>query len=91
LLVCSFAPRDGGEEAHLPLYPDIEPFATGRLRVSDLHELYYEQTGTPDGKPAVFLHGGPGGGLDPYYRRSSIRSYHPSSSTSVAPAKHARA
>ena len=53
----------------MPLYPDIEPFASGRLRVSGLHELYYEQVGTPDGKPAVFLHGGPGGGLDPYYRR----------------------
>jgi proline iminopeptidase len=53
----------------MPLYPDTDPFATGRLRVSDLHELYYEQVGTPDGKPAVFLHGGPGGGLDPYYRR----------------------
>ncbi|HLF77170.1 MAG TPA: prolyl aminopeptidase [Dehalococcoidia bacterium] len=53
----------------MPLYPDIKPFASGRLRVSDLHELYYEQVGTPDGKPAVFLHGGPGGGLDPYYRR----------------------
>jgi proline iminopeptidase len=34
-----------------------------------LHELYYEQIGTAGGKPALFLHGGPGGGLDPYYRR----------------------
>jgi proline iminopeptidase len=53
----------------MPLYPEIEPSATGRLRVSGLHELYHEQVGNPDGKPAVFLHGGPGGGIDPLYRR----------------------
>lgn len=51
------------------LYPPIEPFDTGYLKVSDLHTLYYEQVGNPDGKPAVFLHGGPGGGIDPIYRR----------------------
>lgn len=51
------------------LYPPIEPFDTGRLKVSDLHELYYEQVGNPNGKPAVFLHGGPGGGLTLDYRR----------------------
>ena len=44
------------------LYPPIEPFRTGFLRVSDVHELYFEESGNPDGKPAVFLHGGPGGG-----------------------------
>ena len=51
------------------LYPTIEPFDTGRLRVSDIHELYYEQCGNPNGKPVVFLHGGPGGGLVEDYRR----------------------
>ena len=51
------------------LYPAIEPFDTGRLRVSPVHELYYEQCGNPQGRPAVFLHGGPGGGLIPDYRR----------------------
>lgn len=51
------------------LYPAIEPFDTGRLKVSPIHELYYEQCGNPDGKPAVFLHGGPGGGISPDYRR----------------------
>lgn len=51
------------------LYPEIEPFDTGRLKVSPIHELYYEQVGNPKGKPAVFLHGGPGGGLTKDYRR----------------------
>jgi proline iminopeptidase len=50
-------------------YPEIEPFDTGRLKVSPIHELYYEQCGNPNGKPAVFLHGGPGSGIVPDYRR----------------------
>src|SRR5690606_36130076 len=44
------------------LYPAIEPFRTGHLRVSDVHELYYEECGNPRGKPALFVHGGPGAG-----------------------------
>jgi proline iminopeptidase len=51
------------------LSPPIEPYRTGRLRVSELHTLYFEECGNPKGKPVVFLHGGPGGGLDPDYRR----------------------
>ncbi len=51
------------------LYRPIEPFDTGRLRVSPVHELYYEQCGKADGQPVVFLHGGPGAGLVPDYRR----------------------
>jgi len=51
------------------LYPEIEPFDTRRLKVSPIHELYYEQVGNPTGKPAVFLHGGPGGGMVSDYRR----------------------
>ena len=51
------------------LFPEIENFDEGRLRVSTLHELYYEQSGNPDGKPIVFLHGGPGSGTKPTYRR----------------------
>jgi len=50
------------------LYAPIEPFRTGHLRVSDVHEIYFEESGNPDGKPAVFLHGGPGGGTDPKMR-----------------------
>ncbi len=46
------------------LYPAIEPFRHGYLRVSDVHEIYYEECGNPAGKPAVFLHGGPGAGSD---------------------------
>jgi proline iminopeptidase len=51
------------------LYPEIEPFDSGMLQVSGLHTLYYEQSGNPNGKPVVFLHGGPGGGANPKCRR----------------------
>lgn len=51
------------------LYPSIEPFDSGQLAVSERHTLYYEQCGNPDGKPVVFLHGGPGGGCGPVSRR----------------------
>lgn len=51
------------------LYDPIEPFDTGRLQVSPMHNINYEQAGNPDGQPVVFLHGGPGGGLVPEYRR----------------------
>jgi len=51
------------------LYPEIEPFDRGTLRVSPVHAIYYEQSGNPRGKPAVFVHGGPGGGTDPKQRR----------------------
>jgi proline iminopeptidase len=50
--------------ARRELYPAIEPFRHGYLRVSDVHEIYYEESGNPAGKPAVFLHGGPGAGSD---------------------------
>jgi len=51
------------------LYPEIEPFDSGMLKVSDIHTIYYERVGNPDGIPVVFLHGGPGGGLIPMYRQ----------------------
>ncbi|GBG60540.1 hypothetical protein CBR_g8564 [Chara braunii] len=47
------------------LYPPIEPNVTGYLKVSDLHSLYWEESGNPQGKPVLFLHGGPGGGTSP--------------------------
>ncbi|AYF77816.1 prolyl aminopeptidase [Nocardia yunnanensis] len=51
------------------LYPPLEPYAQGMLEVGDGQSLYYEVSGNPDGKPAVFLHGGPGGGTSPYHRQ----------------------
>lgn len=47
------------------MYPDIEPYDTGMLTVSDIHKVYYEQSGNKTGKPVIFLHGGPGGGTSP--------------------------
>jgi len=51
------------------LYPEIQPYQTGMLDVGDGHSLYWELSGNPDGKPVVFLHGGPGGGSSPEHRR----------------------
>jgi len=50
-------------------YPEIEAYQSAHLKVSDLHSIYYEQVGNPQGKPIVFVHGGPGGGVDPSMRR----------------------
>jgi proline iminopeptidase len=55
--------------ARRTLYPPVEPWDSGLLRVSPRHEIYYEQCGNPYGQPAVFLHGGPGGGGDTTPRR----------------------
>lgn len=51
------------------LYDPIEPYETGTIDVGDGHTLYYERSGTPGAKPAVFLHGGPGGGISAKHRR----------------------
>ncbi|ORM36983.1 prolyl aminopeptidase [Williamsia sp. 1135] len=50
-------------------YPPIEPFAAGHLDVGDGQQIYWEQSGNPAGKPAIFVHGGPGGGTAPAQRR----------------------
>jgi proline iminopeptidase len=50
-------------------YPEIEPYNSGFLQVSDEHWIHYEESGNPAGKPVVFLHGGPGGGTSPRQRR----------------------
>jgi len=56
-------------QSRLTLYPEIVPYRTGRLKVSDLHEIYFEECGSPSGKPVVLLHGGPGGGINALMRR----------------------
>ncbi|ETL79374.1 prolyl aminopeptidase, variant 1, partial [Phytophthora nicotianae] len=53
------------------LYPAIQPFNTGTLQVSPVHELYYEECGNPYGKPVIMVHGGPGAGCS-----ASMRRYH---------------
>ncbi|WP_019142929.1 prolyl aminopeptidase [Noviherbaspirillum massiliense] len=54
--------------ANPSLFPPIEPYRSGRLAVDELHTLYWEECGNPDGQPVLFLHGGPGGGLSPKHR-----------------------
>ncbi|MGK5550088.1 prolyl aminopeptidase [Actinomadura kijaniata] len=51
------------------LYPPVEPYDHGLLDVGDGSEIYWEICGNPDGRPALFVHGGPGGGLLPDFRR----------------------
>ncbi|XP_077978420.1 putative proline iminopeptidase [Glandiceps talaboti] len=57
----------GSAEDHL--YPEVDAYDNGRLKVDDIHELFYEQSGNPSGKPVVFLHGGPGNGIFVHDRR----------------------
>ncbi|MDB5102862.1 MAG: Proline iminopeptidase [Fibrobacteres bacterium] len=54
---------------HPGLYPEIEPYRTGFLQVSPIHSIYFEEAGQPNGFPALFLHGGPGAGINPKHRR----------------------
>ena len=58
-----------GPEGIRTLYPPVEPYECGMLDVGDGHQVYWEVSGNPDGKPAVFLHGGPGGGTYPQHRQ----------------------
>ncbi len=51
------------------LFGEIEPYRSGMLPVSPMHSIYYEESGNPDGKPVLFLHGGPGSGSGPLWRR----------------------
>lgn len=51
------------------LYPPVKPYRTGRLHADAGHQIYFEESGNPRGKPAVYLHGGPGGGTEPRMRR----------------------
>lgn len=51
------------------LFPPIEPYNSSFLDVGDNHTLYFEEVGNPNGQPAIFVHGGPGGGISPSYRQ----------------------
>ena len=60
----------------LTLYPPIEPYRHGMLAVDELHTLYWEECGNPDGMPVLFLHGGPGSGLSPSHRQFFDPAYY---------------
>ncbi len=71
------APHDAGVHHNLfvrqampfkELFPPIEPYAAGFLPVDNLHTLYWEESGNPNGTPVIFLHGGPGAGSNPRHR-----------------------
>ena len=62
-------PSVSGAQNRRGLFPDNEPFATGYLTTGGPHEVFYEECGTPHGKPCVILHGGPGGAINPTMRR----------------------
>ena len=66
LLACS---TTSVTEESAALWPDIEPYITDYLQVSDIHKIYYEACGNPEGLPVFVLHGGPGARISPYYRR----------------------
>ena len=55
--------------ANAKLYPPINPYNEFYLKVSDLHTIFVEESGNPNGKPVIFLHGGPGGGIESIYRQ----------------------
>ncbi len=59
-----------------PPYPAIDPYRTGVLKVSDLHDIYFEECGNPDGVPALMVHGGPGGGANAFMRRLHDPAYY---------------
>ena len=52
-----------------PLFPEILPYNDFYIKVDDMHELYVEECGNPDGIPAIFVHGGPGAGCEPWHRQ----------------------
>ena len=69
LFIFSCCKDDAISNNEIELWPEIEPYESGYLKVSDIHEIYYELCGNPEGKPVIVLHGGPGIGSSPSYRR----------------------
>ncbi len=61
-----FCNQSSGNQAADKLYPQIQPYKTGYLKVSELHEIFYQFGGNPHGKPVMVLHGGPGAGCSPH-------------------------
>ncbi len=57
------------DNSRLSFFPEIEPFKTGFLQVTECHRLYYEEAGNPEGQAVIVVHGGPGGGINPKQRR----------------------
>jgi proline iminopeptidase len=68
-LLTSYPWSDTRAEKSAELWPAIEPYENGYLKVSDIHEIYYELCGNPQGTPVFVLHGGPGAACSPYQRR----------------------
>ena len=58
------------------LYPPLEPNRSGHLAVDEIHTLYWEECGNPNGVPVIFLHGGPGAGLSPTHRQFFDPAYY---------------
>ncbi len=69
VLACSHGSPRPVSHSDVPLWPEIQPFKTDFLKVSEIHEIYYELSGRTDGKPVFGLHGGPGGESSPYMRQ----------------------
>ncbi len=67
ILIVAFAARLHADDKRT-LYPPIEPYQSGYLSVDGGHQIYWEESGNPNGKPVVFLHGGPGAGTTPSNR-----------------------
>ena len=62
VIVLIFVCCNNGTQSNreIELWPEIEPYESGYMKVSDIHEIYYEQCGNPEGKPVFVIHGGPG-------------------------------
>lgn len=68
IFVCGCS-EEKSTDNEINLWPEIEPFETGYLKVSDIHEIYYELSGNPEGIPVFVIHGGPGAGCSPKMRQ----------------------
>jgi proline iminopeptidase len=65
IILSAFFLFTASSQAQAKLWPELKPYKTGYLKVSELHEIFYQLGGNPDGKPVMVVHGGPGGGCSP--------------------------